>query len=266
MDRDLRYNDVGEDVRLMQKALNEMFGKRNKTDGHFGKLTEELVRTYQAKVGLPVTGVIGPQERESLVPYIENRFLTIDAIVDAANHAGIPPSMMLAIREVEAKSDGFLNDGRPIILFERHKMYLYTSRLVGTAFADNMVRVHPDVINPERGGYQGYEAEYVRLDKAKGINQQAALMSASWGLFQIMGFNHKLAGYSSLDEFIKDMYRSEKDHLKAVVKFITNQPGLLMAARQRNHLSFAEKYNGQGQQGYDVKLRNADNKYKQLGF
>lgn len=266
MDRDLKYNDVGEDVRLLQKALNEILGMRNKPDGQYGKLTEEAVRTYQARQGLDVNGVIGDVEKESLVPYIESRFLTIDAIVQAADGAGIPASMMLAIREVEAKSDGFLMDRRPIILFERHKMYLYTSRLVGTAFADNMVRLHGDIINPERGGYQGYEAEYNRLDKAQGINKQAALMSASWGMFQIMGFNHKACGYMSIDQFISDMYRSEKDHLNAAVRFITGNNNLLMAARQRNHLRFAENYNGAGQQGYDVKLRDADNKYKQLGF
>jgi len=43
--------------------------------------------------------------------------------------------------------------------------------------------------------YKEGEAEYERLLRARRINEDAANASTSWGLFQIMGFNHAAWGH-----------------------------------------------------------------------
>lgn len=261
-----KYNDTGENVRLLQKALNEILKLRLITDGHYGKLTEEAVRTYQKMNNLTVDGVYAGPITEHIEHYISQRFLRINDIVEQANNIGVPASMLLAFKEVESAGEGFLPDGRSKILFERHKMYDQLRILASAQFADSMAKIHPNIVNKERGGYQGHEAEHKRLDIAMGINKIAALKSASWGLFQIMGFNHNLCGYPNVIDFVEANKRSEKDQLTCVVRFIQGQPNLLAAIRQRNHLRTAQLYNGPAQQGYDVKLRDADRKYVGLGY
>ena len=43
----------------------------------------------------------------------------------------------------------------------------------------------PNIVNRKYGGYQGNEAEYVRLEQAKQIDVESALMSTSWGSFRL---------------------------------------------------------------------------------
>jgi hypothetical protein len=73
---------------------------------------------------------------------------------------------------------------RPSIRFERH----YFSRLTHRAFD----RTHPDIANPHQGGYGREDAhfqeyQYERLRRAAMLDESAALQSASWGTFQLMG-------------------------------------------------------------------------------
>lgn len=115
--------------------------------------------------------------------------------------------------------------------------------------------------------YVGGTAEYIRLEKAKKLGSDkkiadAANCSASWGLFQIMGFNAVSIGYSSIDEFVDKMNLNEGEHLKAFGRFLekNNLIGLL---RSKNWASFALKYNGPAYKTnkYDEKLMKAYHKY-----
>lgn len=262
----LRYGDNNEEVKMLQKALNPILKLRLTTDGGFGKLTEEAVRAYQRGQNLPVTGVYDGEMAVQIDHYISSKFLRTEDMVEAAKLINVPASMLMAFREVEAAGDGFLPDGRAVILFERHKMYAQLVRISGKAHADAIAKIAPDVVNPERGGYLGKEAEWNRLNKAQGYSRDGALNSCSWGLFQIMGYNSKICGYPNINDFVDANQRSEKDQLMCVLNFIKEQPDLLMAIRQRNYLRTAQLYNGPLQKGYDVKLGVADRKYKQIGY
>jgi hypothetical protein len=257
----LRYGDSGEQVLLLQRALNMKAGAKIKPDGDFGKLTETALRAFQSTKGLEQNGIYGEKEQEILAPFIVTKFITSAAIIEEAKKLNIPESMLLAVKDVEAKSAGYLDDGRPLILFERHKMYSQVSKKRGIEFANNMMKVYPDVINPAKGGYLGYEREWDRINKAKSIDEECALMSASWGLFQIMGFNHNVCKIPTVREFVRLNEESEIQQFKLFINFLTTQPELLAAARQRNHLRFAQLYNGSAQKGYDVKLRDAEATY-----
>ena len=148
LDLQLKYGDSGEEVTLLQRALNMKAGARIKVDGDFGKLTETSLRSFQASKNLEVNGLYGEKEQELLAPFIASKFITSDVIIEEAKKYNLPESMLLAIKDVEAKSSGYLDDGRVIILFERHKMYSEVRKLKGVDFANAMVKVHPDIINP----------------------------------------------------------------------------------------------------------------------
>ena len=159
-----------------------------------------------------------------------------------------------AVCEVEAPHGGFLSDGLPVILFERHKFYQFTKgKFYGQA---------PDICNPERGGYIGNPHEWARFDKAAKLDRHAAMMSASYGKFQIMGFNFEACGFSSVEEFFEAMHESEAAHLNAFVKFIKAR-GLDDDLRLHNWQTFARVYNGPGyrKNQYDQRIAAAYQKY-----
>ena len=55
----LKFNSIGNDVKLLQTSLNSK-GYKLVVDGIFGKLTLAAVKDYQAKNGLVVDGLVGP--------------------------------------------------------------------------------------------------------------------------------------------------------------------------------------------------------------
>jgi hypothetical protein len=100
--------------------------------------------------------------------------------------------------------------------------------------------------------------EYRRLERAKAIHADAALESASWGLFQIMGYHWKSLDYPSVKKFVELMHKSEGEQLIAFGRYIkTNK----LAGHLRNHdwARFAKGYNGPNYKKYryDEKLAQA---------
>lgn len=166
-----------------------------------------------------------------------------------------------ALAEVESAGGGFLRDRRPKILFEAHVF----GQLTDHAFT----RSHPHLSSRRwrkelygRGGAH----QYTRLEEAMTLNANAALSSASWGMFQVMGFNFERAGHSSLRAFVEAMKRSEGDHLDAMIAFVKHRR-LDEALRSHDWAGFACGYNGSGyrENQYDVKLERAWKKHAAPG-
>jgi peptidoglycan hydrolase-like protein with peptidoglycan-binding domain len=63
--RTLRRGDTGDDVRALQRSLNER-GARLQEDGVFGRETERAVRGFQREQGIGTAGVVGARTREKL--------------------------------------------------------------------------------------------------------------------------------------------------------------------------------------------------------
>lgn len=172
---------------------------------------------------------------------------------DAANELGVPLAAVKAIAEVESNGSGMQADGAPKILFEAH----HFSRLTNGAFDKS----HPNISSKKwnRALYKGGAAEHTRLDEAVKLNRDAALQSASWGRFQIMGFNFKRLGYPTVQAFVNDMYAGEAGQLRAFTKFIKSDAALNNALRALNWQEVARRYNGAGYAAnqYDKKLAAA---------
>ena len=185
-------------------------------------------------------------------PVSFSKALTDTDFVAAANMLNVLVAAVKAVVSVESSGSGFFQDGRPKILFEAH----YFSDLTGHIYDGS----HPDISSRSwnRELYIGGSGEYNRLEKAKKLNEAAALKSASWGLPQIMGENFSISGYSDVFSFVKDMYETEGKQLKAMANFIKGN-GLDKALRNLDWDAFAEGYNGSGyrQNQYHTKLADA---------
>lgn len=174
----------------------------------------------------------------------------------AAARLGCDVPAVKAVAEVESAGAGFLPDGRPKILFERH---IFRRQLLDRGIdTRGLERERPDIVNVKRGGYVGGAVEWQRLDDAVKINREAALSSASWGKFQILGSNWKAAGADSLQDFVNRMYRSEGAQLDAFVEFVIAN-NLDDDLRRHDWAGFARGYNGTAfaKNKYDTKLAAA---------
>lgn len=184
--------------------------------------------------------------------------LTQDDYSRAAAALNVPVAAVRAVTEVESKGSGFLPDGRPVILFERHIMRRQLEK-VGRKDIDELQAKFPSYVNRQTGGYKGGAAEHERFGIAATIHRQCAIESCSWGLFQVLGVHWKLLGYASVQDFVNAMYRSEGEQLDAFVRFIKANPNLLRALRAQNWAAFAAGYNGPSYRTnqYDTKLAAA---------
>lgn len=184
----------------------------------------------------------------------------------AAKALDVPVAAVRAVTEVESRGSGFLPDGRPVVLFERHIMYRRVKEKFGATAAKEWAERHPDLINPTPGGYGRTAEQPDRMGRAAElIDRECALESASWGLFQIMGFHWKLLGYPGLQAFVNAMYRSEGAQLDAFVRFIRANPALLAAIKARDWAAFARGYNGPAYKvnRYDEKLAAAFDRFQE---
>ncbi|WP_198078273.1 N-acetylmuramidase domain-containing protein [Acinetobacter calcoaceticus] len=258
----LKFGSKGDAVATLQKQLaalgyKNIGGKPLNVDGNFGPSTEAAVLQFQRKVGLVADGKVGDKTRQALSGNSLNKFLTDKDYKNAALRLKVPELIIRVLGAVESQGVGFLDNGKAKILYERHRMYFYLSQAKGKTFANDQMKKVPNLVNSVSGGYRGKEAEYTRLNLAINIHKESALMSTSWGQFQIMGENWKDLGYESVQEFVDQQQISETHQMEAFLRFIEWKPGLLDALQKQDWHTVFTLYNGKNYKklGYQAKFQ-----------
>jgi hypothetical protein len=172
---------------------------------------------------------------------------------------GVGEDEVHAVIDVETAGGGFDGFGRPKMLFEPHVFY----RELGPT--QRAVAVAQGLAYPKWGEQPYPKDSYPRLARAMKLSRAAALRSASWGLGQIMGFNHKSAGYASADAMVLDFLDDEEKHLEAMIRFIISED-LDDDLRRHDWSGFARGYNGAGyaKHGYHTRLAAAYAKWAKI--
>lgn len=188
--------------------------------------------------------------------------MTRAGLAEALHRLGFAPTQAAAlwsVFEVETGSTtqgfGFRADRRPQILFERHKFREFTD--------GRFDQSDPQISGPQ-GAYGPLAVQYDKLERALGLCAQyrlgvePALKSASWGIGQVMGFNHVVAGYPSAQKMVGAMVQSEDNQLFAMAGFL-GANNLARYLKNQEWAKFARVYNGRSfaQNQYDVKLEQA---------
>ncbi len=165
----------------------------------------------------------------------------------AAVQLGAPAAHLRAVAEVEAPRGGFLPEGPPVALFERHLFKRFTR--------SRFDRTHPDLSGrpffKSAGGYGGSMKQHERLHAASWLDWPAAHRATSFGRFQILGDNWMICGFTSLGAFVEAMWTSEDAHLRAFTHFVISKPDLAEAIRTGDWSTVKEIYNGPAQTGRD---------------
>ena len=225
---------------------------------------------------------INSAEGHAAAPVVEiQRGLSPADFKYAADMLGCTVAQIRAVWEVECSGNGWFTDVRgdilaldgpggfidgahlPKILFEAHWFARHTQ--------GRFNKSHPNISSPvwKRSLYIGGVGEWERLHRAMQLDTKAALLSASVGAPQIMGFNHKKAGYDTVEGFWDAMKRSERNHLSAFCAFVKNS-GLVAALRRISNYHadcrpFASGYNGEAYDvhDYDGKIARAHKKWSE---
>lgn len=115
--------------------------------------------------------------------------------------------------------------------------------------------------------YHSSASSYLRLMNAYRVDKQAALQSASWGKFQIMGANYKVCSVDSIEEFVRAMCSGDLGQIKLLSGFIQKNKRLHEAVRKKDWAQIAFHYNGPSYKTYqyDSKMQQAYNELKKKG-
>jgi hypothetical protein len=177
---------------------------------------------------------------------------------EAAKRIGCEVAMIKAVDAKESRGGGYLSNGDVKILFEPHIFWKYL----------RLAKIKPilsDICYPTWGTkpYGKESAQHSRLQQAVAINRDVALMSASWGRFQIMGFNFKACGCKNIQEFVNRMIESEEAQLELFVNYIINSH-LDDELENKDFKGFGNGYNGPlyYRNAYDTKLKALYLKFK----
>ena len=183
--------------------------------------------------------------------------LTDDDYLLVAEEMGVEVAVIKAVVRIEAGASlqGFYAPGVPVVNFDR-KMY-NKARPASNVKAPASEQV-PEGITSAYG-----RKEWGQLVAARKVNRDKANMGAFWGMFQIGGFNYRLCGCESVQEFVDRMSYSEFEQLQLFVNFIVNS-GMLADLKNKNWAAFARKYNGPSYKarGYHTRMAREYNKYK----
>jgi hypothetical protein len=190
--------------------------------------------------------------------------ITNQQFQNAATLLGVELACIKAVAEVESGGSGFLSTGEPVILFEPHQFYRELNKR-GITPETYMNPETEDILYKKWGTkpYGKSSEQHARLARATHIHREAALCSASWGKFQVMGYHFRACGCNTIQDFINAMYKDEGEHLRLFCNFLNSQ-GLTGALKAKDWRKFAYRYNGAGYEknNYHKKLNTAYLKYR----
>lgn len=181
-----------------------------------------------------------------------------------ANFLGVEIAALKAVVDVEASGSGF-EGGFLKIRWEGHKFRKFLSgdqlkeaENKGLAYKYSDRHKYPQPL--------GMAEIHLLLRCAREINNDAALMSISMGMGQVMGFHYRAIGFSSPQEMFDVNTESIDGQMRSFVGYI-DAFGLKDELVNLDWAGFARGYNGPDYKvnNYDVKLEQAYRSHKGTG-
>lgn len=208
------------------------------------------IAALQKAIGAHIDGVWGPASRGALLVHFTNRHasaLERRDVVAVAERLGCSERQVRAFIAVEANGRGYDDAGLPKILFERHKFHRWTGG-----------RWSPSAFSQSAGGGYSIDADrdgindsWEKLSDALRTGEiDAAFMSCSWGIGQVMGEWWDELGYISPYAMAWSCTQSEADQLELSVRYLEHfklQDELrALTSNPDTCKAFAAAYNGPG--------------------
>lgn len=176
------------------------------------------------------------------------------------NPGAIDPKVARAIMLIESGGSGYNADGSLKIRFEAHIFEQYISKNIFDAHFRyvpgeyNSQYYRESIRDPWIAIHVSQANERSAVAIAQNINQEAAAKATSFGVAQVMGFNHARVGYDSALQMAKAYSRDVIYQYFGFMNYILTDPELLQAVREKDWKRIALLYNGSGQVEYYANL------------
>lgn len=179
----------------------------------------------------------------------------IELYKNLATRLKAPLPYVLAVDEVESSGVGFWNINGKMLPAIRHESHHF-----GRCTRYQFNATHPTISTrgwqPELAA-KTWAGAWAQHNEAHGLDADCADTSASWGRFQVMGFNWRGLRYGSIAEFVLSMGK-EEGQIEAFARYIEADPVLQRALIRGDWRVVAERYNGSGAvDAYSAKLAAA---------
>lgn len=224
-------------------------------DDDVGKASDSAAPTnddgYQA-VAIDTTNLGNQADRYSR--------LTDDDFRRVANELQVEIPAIKAVVVIEAGNamEGFWAPGVPVVNYDKSMWSSCRKKVTSNAKAPASSKIPDGLTSPFT------KKAWQKLINARKINMQQANMSTFWGMFQIGGFNYRLCGCQSIEEFVELMSFSELEQLELFAALIENC-GMVEFLRKKDWAGFARRYNGPSyaRRGYHTRMAAAYKKFSQ---
>lgn len=171
---------------------------------------------------------------------------------------GVEPAALCAVVEVEG--------GDPHgILYEKHKFPSNLRKLAGASAGPLIIEAKRQGLAVDKwlgraqyADQRGRAGNIAILNRAMKIHREAALRSASYGAFQVLGSNYGAAGFESAEELRAAYDSGLPPQIESFVA-LAESWGAIDHLRARRWAAFAKIWNGAGfkKNAYDTKLAAA---------
>lgn len=175
----------------------------------------------------------------------------------AAARLDVPVAHVMAMAAVESAGETFWAlAGRLLVpvRFEAHWFGKLTGHRFDASYPDlSCVSWTPSLAATTRAG------AWDQLERARGLDRDAADAATSWGAFQVMGAHWKRLGYASIGQFVDSMSANGDDgQMDAFVAFVVADAALRASLAIGAWRDVETRYNGGGYGGaYAAKLQAA---------
>lgn len=174
----------------------------------------------RAQNALRVASLVGMQ------PLRSSRLEKSD-FVRVGEERGVEAWKLHGLTDIESRRGGFDNDGRAIMVPELHKFSEFTFQAYDKAHPDLSAKkwIHPAKVKPGHPYTLDNSGRWDVLARQAALSFDAAIKAASWGAFQIMGFNYKALNFDTPLELVRAIYEGERRQLDLAVQFLISQGG-----------------------------------------
>lgn len=210
--RMLSYGSSGEDVKELQKALNNV-GFALDVDGKFGAKTQSAVKSYQKSKGLSVDGIVGNNTWTSLSGSTTNNNTTDMKPVISTGKNTMTESSVEIKRPEYKKSEAVVSAENNLNNWEQNKPGEFSSK-----YSDEIESVLKSILNREKFNYNinadplynQYREQYVNNGKKAmmdTIANASALTGGYANSYAVSAGNQSYNDYlSNLNEIALDLY------------------------------------------------------------
>jgi SH3-like domain-containing protein len=179
----------------------------------------------------------------------------------------------IAVLAVESGGQGFGDSGKVLIRFENHLFWrnwgknnaaVYNQHFRFNAtegWKDHEFR--PDANSNWVSFHGNQDMEWQVFNFARSLDEDSALICASYGAPQVLGSNYKMLGYQNAEDLLNNFQRDIRFHVFGLFDFFSDQ--MCAKLRKKDFAGFAGYYNGQGQeQRYGGFIAASYNAFKNL--